>query len=77
MHNETSGVTPGTKASPGDPHGATGADARPFLYVVRGEPTDAELAAVVTVLAARTLPRRPGCRHRRVRFVPPGQIDRD
>ena len=54
MHNETSGVTPGTKASPGDPHGATGADARPLLYVVRGEPTDAELAAVVTVLAART-----------------------
>ena len=54
MHNETSGVTPGTEASPGDPHGAKGADARPFLYVVRGEPTDAELAAVVTVLAART-----------------------
>ncbi|MDR2983392.1 MAG: acyl-CoA carboxylase subunit epsilon [Nocardiopsaceae bacterium] len=29
------------------------ADARPFLYVVRGTPTEDELAAVVAVLATR------------------------
>ena len=44
MHNKISTDTPAPEAGP---------DARPFLYVVRGEPTDAELAAVVTVLAAR------------------------
>ena len=32
---------------------------RPFLSVVRGQPTAAELAAVVSVLAARASPRRP------------------
>ncbi len=32
---------------------APGADERPFLYVVRGQPTKTELAAVVAVLAAR------------------------
>jgi acyl-CoA carboxylase epsilon subunit len=53
MLNEISDATPGTQAGAGDPCGATAADARPFLYVVRGEPTEAELAAVVTVLAAR------------------------
>ena len=44
MPNETSGLTPGTPADPG---------MTPFLSVVRGHPTDEELAAVVTVLAAR------------------------
>jgi len=53
MQNEISDATPGTQAGVGDRCGATGADARPILYVVRGQPTEAELAAVVTVLAAR------------------------
>jgi len=44
MPNETSWLTPGPPADPG---------MTPFLSVVRGHPTDAELAAVVTVLAAR------------------------
>ena len=44
MPNETSGLTPGTPADSG---------IAPFLSVVRGNPTDAELAAVVAVLAAR------------------------
>ncbi len=44
MPNETSWLTPGTPADSG---------IAPFLSVVRGNPTDAELAAVVTVLAAR------------------------
>ncbi|MGN6795814.1 MAG: acyl-CoA carboxylase epsilon subunit [Streptosporangiaceae bacterium] len=53
MHNETSRATPGIQAGPGDGGVTLDAQARPFLYVVRGEPTDAELAAVVAVLAAR------------------------
>ena len=32
------------------------ADARPVLRVVRGEPTPAELAALIAVVAARTAP---------------------
>jgi hypothetical protein len=63
MVNKISDATPVSQPGAGDPHvtgaGAagdprvTGADAAPFLYVVRGQPTQAELAAVVTVLAAR------------------------
>jgi hypothetical protein len=53
MQNENADPNPGTQAGADDPRAATGADDRPFLYVVRGEPTQAELAAVVTVLAAR------------------------
>lgn len=34
----------------------------PYLTVVRGEPTDAELAAVVTVLAARAAAASPAAR---------------
>ncbi len=41
-------------------------DGQPFLRVLRGEPTDEELAAVVTVLAARAAavvgPSRPPAR---------------
>ena len=44
MPNETPGLTAGSPADSG---------IAPFLSVVRGNPTDAELAAVVTVLAAR------------------------
>jgi Acyl-CoA carboxylase epsilon subunit len=53
MQNEISNATPGFQAGLGEARGATGADTLPCLYVVRGEPTEAELAAVVTVLAAR------------------------
>jgi len=43
MSNQTPGLTPGSQQ-----------DSRPaFLSVVRGNPTDTELAALVTVLAAR------------------------
>jgi len=53
MQNKTPSGTPGTQAGPGDTAGESSSDARPFLYVVRGEPTYTELAAVVAVLAAR------------------------
>ena len=47
MPNKTHGADPSSQASPA----ASGT--RPLISVVRGQPTDAELAAVVTVLAAR------------------------
>ena len=48
MPNETSWLTPGPPADPGmTPFFSV------FFSVVRGHPTDDELAAVVTVLAAR------------------------
>jgi hypothetical protein len=53
MQNKTPSGTTGTQAGPGDAAGESSSDTRHFLYVVRGEPTDTELAAVVTVLAAR------------------------
>jgi hypothetical protein len=43
MSNQTPGLTPGSQADPGPA----------FLSVVRGNPTDTELAALVAVLAAR------------------------
>ena len=43
MSNQTPGLTPGSRADPPPV----------LLSVVRGNPTDAELAALVTVLAAR------------------------
>jgi len=43
MPNQTPGLTPGSQP---DPRSV-------FLSVVRGNPTDTELAALVTVLAAR------------------------
>jgi hypothetical protein len=48
MQNEISDATPGSQAGLGEARGATGADTLPWLYVVRGEPTEAELAAVVS-----------------------------
>jgi len=51
MSNQTHGLTPG---SPADPPPVLLSDRLPvFLSVVRGNPTDAELAALVAVFAAR------------------------
>ncbi|HEX6934668.1 MAG TPA: acyl-CoA carboxylase epsilon subunit [Streptosporangiaceae bacterium] len=47
MPNRTPGAIPARQASPAAP------GTRPFISVARGQPTEAELAAVVTVLAAR------------------------
>jgi len=62
MPNQTPGLTPRTQANPGPEDSSSppaGSDTQadpgipPFLSVVRGSPTDAELAALVTVIAAR------------------------
>ena len=51
MSNQTPGLTPGSRT---DPPPVLLPDRPPVLLsVVRGNPTDAELAALVTVLAAR------------------------
>lgn len=63
MPNQTPGLTPGTQANPDRDHSSspaagsgTQADPAipPFLSVVRGHPTDAELAALVAVITARS-----------------------
>jgi hypothetical protein len=59
MPNQTPGLTRGTDAGPppvalsGPPPALVSGPPPVFLSVVRGNPTGAELAAVVTVLAAR------------------------
>jgi acyl-CoA carboxylase epsilon subunit len=66
MPNKAPGAIPARQASPApSAPDASAADAsavstaspgtRPFISVVRGQPTEAELAAVVTVLAARSI----------------------
>jgi hypothetical protein len=55
MSNQTPGLSPGAHARPSqaDPRQPSGdLSAATFLKVVRGEPTDAELAALVSVLSA-------------------------